>query len=210
MASADTRTPDTDALRVLGCIIDHTVKRDAIHIAVEPVTAAEELKPGCPIGLLEDGTAVAAPHGGDRHSGMTTRHALGVVDPYLKCNVRKGERFLMLLNPGQISTLRHVWDHPAFAPSDVALAAPEQTAPAGSDSRSAHFEAMLWLRNFARDAGVPYDDMISDAMRWSTTDDEPWWINHYHSYDEFWDKMDALLGTKLARGTIDFSCRGCD
>lgn len=198
MASADTRTPDTDALKSLGSIIDETVKRDAIHLAVEPMTSRDfTFAPGERIGLDARGHPCPAAY--------STTGYIAIVDPFLGFEVKRGQSFLALLKPGQIATLRHVWDHPAFPPSDVALA-----APAVATSANPHTDAKAWLEQFARTAGVSYDDLIRDAMRWSTYDDEPWWVDSNESYDDFWDKMDTLVGMKLARGTIDFSCRGCD
>jgi hypothetical protein len=43
---SNARSVATDALATLGTIIDDTQKRDAIHIAVEPVIAGERLRPG--------------------------------------------------------------------------------------------------------------------------------------------------------------------
>lgn len=49
--SADNRSVSTDALATLGTIIDESAGRDAIHLAVEPVIAGEELRPGADVGL---------------------------------------------------------------------------------------------------------------------------------------------------------------
>ncbi len=54
--TADKRTPHTDALDTLGSIIGPNEKRDAIHLAVEPVVAGEYLERGALISL-QDGKA---------------------------------------------------------------------------------------------------------------------------------------------------------
>src|SRR3954451_17455282 len=80
-------------------------RRDAIHIAVAPVTAAVRLTPGQHVGLLREG---------DLEMVGPCVHNLGVVDPFLAEEVEPGQRFWLFLYPGTITGLRHVWTHPTF------------------------------------------------------------------------------------------------
>lgn len=112
--SADNRSTHTDALATLGTIINAGEKRDAIHLAVEPVIAGEDLFPGEHIGLV-DGNAFR--HNGDSLDSKIK--LLGIVDPFLDMPVAKGERFWLIVYPRQITSLRHVWAHPDFAPAEV-------------------------------------------------------------------------------------------
>lgn len=89
----------------LGKLIeDGDRRRDAIHIAVAPVTAAEKLRPGQPVGLVGD----------DREMVGTCNNTLGIVDPFLVADVDEGQRFWLFLYPNTITGLRHVWTHPEF------------------------------------------------------------------------------------------------
>ena len=88
----------------LGQIIEGEQHRDAIHIAVAPVEAAEQLRPGEQVGLLADGRASKAAHVA----------LVGIVDPFLRVTVLKGDRFWLWLTPYTITSLRHEWTHPAF------------------------------------------------------------------------------------------------
>lgn len=84
----------------LGKVITTPQKRDAIHIAIVPVTATtEKLFPGQHVDA--QGTMAGA--------------RVGIVDPYLTVPVKKGETFWLYLYPGSVTSLRHVWTHPAFA-----------------------------------------------------------------------------------------------
>lgn len=102
---ADKRTVSTDALDTLGTIHTKPEKRDAIHLAVEPVTASEDLYPGQHIVVDTAGNALPAVPG----------EGLGIVDPFLRTRVKRGERFWFVMYPRQVHSLRHVWSHPAFA-----------------------------------------------------------------------------------------------
>lgn len=86
-------------------LADGDRRRDAVHIAVMPVTAGHDLEPGQHVGFYER----------DVVGGVAAKSdTVGIVDPFLSKTVRKGERFLMCMYPGTITSLRHVWTHPAI------------------------------------------------------------------------------------------------
>lgn len=118
-----------DTLKI-GQIIEGVQNRDAVHMAIAPVTAAHRLSPGTQVGLAEDGTA-----------SLYATPIIGVIDPFLKGAVMEGERCWLFLYPGSITSLRHDWTHPAFA----------VTAPVASEE---------WLRKFADTNDVSYQDLI--------------------------------------------------
>jgi len=141
----------------IGRIITGLQQRDAIHIAVLPVTAGEDLYCGHDVRLLSDGTAVQC----------EPEHRLGVVDPFLMSDerehrhhgvVEKGQRFWLFLNPGTITTLRHEWVHPGVPDGD-------QDAVAAKDVRKI---AETWLRDYAirvkpyEDAASAYENLMND------------------------------------------------
>lgn len=106
--TADKRTPHTDALETLGKIHQYTEHRDAIHLGVEPVEAGERLSPGDHI-FLRDGKAYSI--------RCTSMKGLGIVDPFLTEAVEPGQRFWLVVYPREITSLRHVWEHPDFPDS---------------------------------------------------------------------------------------------
>lgn len=88
----------------LGQLLDETAQRDAIHIALAPVTSPVTLKPGTHVGLLPDGRV---------SPGASPK--VGIVDPFLTEHVQPGQRFWLCLYQQTITALRHRWEHPAFA-----------------------------------------------------------------------------------------------
>lgn len=104
--TAQRHTVATDALATIGHLITEHESRDAIHLAVEPALAATKLFPGQDVGRLEDGS----------YGPAAARHT-GIVDPFLQAPVQPGEWFWHVVYPRQITSLRHVWEHPDFPPS---------------------------------------------------------------------------------------------
>ncbi len=89
------------------------LRRDAIHIAVAPVTASCRLAPGEHVGLIEkDNVELVGP----------CAENIGIVDPFLSADVEAGHRFWLLLYPDTITGLRHVWTHPAYSAVAAAVA----------------------------------------------------------------------------------------
>jgi hypothetical protein len=190
--TADKRTPHTDALDTLGYILGPDEKRDAIHLAVEPVIAGQPLRAGDHV-TLRDGVAVKVKPG----------IGLGIVDPFIDGPVEKGERFWLVVYPRQITSLRHVWEHPAFPASG------EANVPAGDKAAS---EA--WLRDFIKKSDCPgYDYVIAlacgdrivfdDNYGPSVNDGEYLHFNGLDAHgvipDEFWDHLEVVTGRKFGK-----------
>ena len=109
MSGADTRSPITDALETLGLIHFKTEKRDAIHLAVEPVKASQYLLIGSRIGIID---GVAYPTGKLVDGKHIPYH--GIVDPFLSQSPNTGDMFWFVMKPREVRSLRHVWEHPDF------------------------------------------------------------------------------------------------
>lgn len=198
------QTVSTDALATLGTIIDETCGRDAIHLAVENVKAGEQLFPGQPV-ALSDGTASAK----GKH--------VGIVDPFLKGIVYPGQRFWLVVFPRQITSLRHVWEHPDFPLADASLD-PQRYI---NETRSAQIAASKdyskqWMTNWARkhmssdyygDRGPLSDeDALANALDAGRSHRVgPYESAREHIDDEWWDHWEAITGEKGDRNEY-FGC----
>ena len=191
----DKRSVSTDALETLGTIIDEKAGRDAIHLAVEPAIAAQKLYPGQDVGFVEGGVGPCA-------------NPLGIVDPFLKAPVQQGERFWLVVYPRQITSLRHVWTHPAF---------PEAAAPRSTEDKA---KSEMWLRNFCSTSDGPdYDTLIAVATLGESGESD-----YYKCYiegdylhvggqyahgdipPELWDHVEIVTGQKMGKRPSFFSC----
>jgi hypothetical protein len=100
-----------DKIPNIGEVCSLDAKRDAIHVAVAPAFAGEELKPGEHVWLS---TAYGSSTIAYSHVPAEKQPLVGIVDPFLKSPLKKGQRFWLFMYPGSITSLRHVWTHPAF------------------------------------------------------------------------------------------------
>lgn len=182
----------SDPQTKLGQLIEEGAQRDAIHIAVAPVVAATKLQPGEHIGFIAS----------NQESVGSVNQPIGIVDPFLKREVKPGERFWMFLYPNTITALNHVWTHPAFI-----------VEPVGNGDQKAASEA--WLRAFVKNADCPdYEAVIATAL--GDVGERYQWDDDYLHFDgrdahgeipaEFWDHVEIVTGRKIEKRATFFSC----
>lgn len=230
----DKRKVHTDALETLGTIIDETAKRDAIHLAVEPMIARDELSPGDHV--YADGSLYVqqptAPCGMLMPNGSRTPRSdkpVGIVDPFLKQKVYPGERFWLVLYPRQITSLRHVWEHPAFPPSEGKLIwkLDRQEAEAGDSEIE---KSKKWIEDYVSkcqeyEDNINYDYLKYKNLTYTTLmNHAAYWIDHQGEWpdffyvsenlrdeglpQEFWHHYEIVTGKKVEedKKTDFFTC----
>lgn len=193
-------TVATDALETLGTLIDDKAGRDAIHLAVEPSVAAERLYPGQHVGFVEGGI------------GANVGKTVGIVDPFLIGPVYPGQHFWLIVYPRQITSLRHVWTHPAFDEANPVAAVPDKSA------------SEQWLRDFCAASDCPgYEDVMkvivsdngvqlgdSEYYGKSRVDGDAIFFSGLDAHgdipDEFWDHVEVVTGKKVRHRASYFSC----
>ena len=185
---------------LLGTILNKRMERDAIHIAVASVVASELLHPGEFINFIspEDIDNVKADSEG-----------IGIVDPFLRTTVQRGDIFWMYLIPGSITSLKHQWSHPSF---DAFAAKVQADTKRKQDEAAALVEeSRAWIENWAAGVGIEYDEALDAASRYVRHGDywneggrfEGEWVP-----DEFWEHYEVVTATKVKsneRGSF-FSC----
>lgn len=188
-----------DKIPNLGHLITNDQPRDAIHIAVAPVIAGEDLRPGQRIGFADEGDSFTVV--------STSRKVIGIVDPFLfEKAVYKGKRFYMLLLPNTITNLRHDWTHPAFEEEDRL----SQLEPTLYRLKGA-VEEEKWVTEFANSIGSTYGELMQAAEDYIVTGNYLVRGSTFEGAsipDEFWNKYEIIKRKKVDetdRGTF-LSC----
>lgn len=166
----------------LGELPTGPVERDAIHVAVIPMVAAEMLRPGQRVGVVRDG--VAGP----------SDKVVGIVDPYLTDVVPKDAVFWMCLLPGTVTGMRHHWLHPAFEIGEKAVS--EAWLRDAANRLGVDYEYLISERS-----ALENDDYINNG---EYIRDE--W---YEICEEFWKHHKIVTGRDVPedrRGGFTCSC----
>lgn len=182
----------------IGTLIEGEAGRDAIHVAIAPVEAAHRLRPGERVGFIEGGNTTLVGESDE---------PVGIVDPFLTHAVTRGQRFYLFLFPNTVTSLRHVWTHPAF-PNEGCEPTP---APDKAASEA-------WLFNFCITNDCPAWPTVRDAIEgrgggggYSAWDDDYLHFDgedaHGDIPDEFWRHAEIVIGRPLRRAKHFFcSC----
>jgi hypothetical protein len=169
----------------LGKIITTRQERDAIHIAVVPMTAGQKLQPGDKV-WMENGRAM-----------LGAINSIGVVDPFLTVSVQHGETFWLYLNPGSITSLRHEWTHPALD-GEPAVAEAKRVITQMADSMGLSYAALM---DYGSHHAKGWDD------GYVTQQGSEDWRDGFDSV-AFWPAYELVTGEKVPDDKKDhfFSC----
>ncbi len=106
-------------------------QKDAVHVAIVSVRAAQYIQPGQRCKLNEFGEAIPG-------------NGPGIADPFVK-EINRGEYFWLLLNPTEVENISHMWEHPS-----VTFEVPKREA-----------QYNKYLEGYAEDLGVTYKELMS-------------------------------------------------
>lgn len=150
--------------------------RDAIHIAVAPVKAHKQLKPGARVGVerLASGEMISC----------DTNH-IGVVDPFRERAIWKDEVFYLCLFPGSVTGMRHHWSHPAFyePPANVpqdAVERAKENLEAFAQLADLTLEGLIGAANDYLD----HNEYLCDGGKWES----------FQMSETFWDDFQTYTG----------------
>ena len=185
----------------LGKLIDGPAERDAVHVAVCPVVAGEDLWPGAHVGISRNGVATMSLPG----------NGVGIVDPFLTKKVDAGQRCYLFLYPGTVTSLRHHWSHPAFE-SQLPTLADVVQGERGDDAA----KSRAWIAEFAEQFDLDYEGMMAAAEAHLKHNDyivehgrERWRDLFYDHATEFWTHYELVTGEKVEDKDAGFFSCSC-
>ncbi len=170
----------------LGKLITTPQERDAVHVAIIPMIAGEELYPGQRFRLKYGTTDVAM------CADYNEEDAIGIIDPFLVNNDRitEGVEVWGMLFPNTVTGMRHHWQHPAFA-----------------NVERTDDEHELWLRNFCDEWNFDFKELIDAGIG---DDDWRYVVARGHDLhspgelgedlDLFWRHLEGYTGRKFDAG----------
>ena len=171
----------------IGKLVAGDQGKDAVHIAVAPMTATAELSPGQHVGLVD--SARAGP----------SEHPVGIVDPFLTNKVRPGERFFMFMYPGSITSLRHEWVHPSFVGAAFTQESPSHK----------------WIEQLAAELDQTYNRLMAAAEYWISSQEYTYDNSETYKnvpnqrWEEFWEHYEVVTNTKVVDKTAQFFTCSC-
>lgn len=162
-------------------------RRDAIHVAVIPVTLRTAMAPGTHVGVeLRDDEYCAS---------QDTKPHIGVIDPFRQENMDANTRAWLFLYPGTARSLHHVWEHPTLDDKLVKARALDIVLNMATDIGCSHLELMETARNNLH-GGDEYIRLGHDTPSFSA---ERW--------TEFWKAYCALTGEEyVPTHGVQLSC----
>ncbi len=173
-----------DPITTIGQILDESAQRDAIHICIFPAISDEDyLHAGCEVGLAYGTTNLLR-----RKSKNYDLKPIGIVDPFLRDSLKKGERCWVFLFPNSVIGMRHHWEHP-----EIDHAKPLPTN-----------ESELWLRHFADKWNMDYDEMIASAIEGSYATAQGVDLHSGSELDDgdefrFWEHIEKMTGKTFSK-----------
>jgi len=161
----------------------------------------------------------------DGRAAKGKEKAVGIVDPFLTVSVKEGQRFLLVVYPRKITSLRHVWSHPAF-PEEHHPAFHKEEVASELEFTEAHREladkvakrlqgitpSQQWLKEYAERIDVSYDDLMEHTKEY---------VDHGYSWsdggkfegeslpDGFWEHYEKVTGTEVEDKTTSFFSCSC-
>lgn len=183
----------------LGELAKDDAVRDAVHVAIMPVQAVEDLLPGHSVTMSKTGLAYKVSHG----------EGAGIVDPFLSGCVHCGEWFYLCLYPNTVTGMVHHWAHPDFdneTPEIPGHSEEMKKAKEWLTYAAAHIEDYSGVCTFDRLMQKARDEWVGEDYATAGYDCAMDFMNENHV--EFWRNYDIYTGGADAGGTraTSFGC----
>lgn len=169
------------------------IQRDAIHIAVLPVTSKETIYGGMWLRFAFESTTQVLQADDESPSIM------GIADPFIKGPIGAGQRFYMFVLPNTITSLRHDWTHPRMAIMEAPTPSDQAIISKVTDRLLFGAEKRL-LQECAFDLDISYDDLVTAAQNYVEHGD---YLSDGGKFegaslpDGFWEAFERITRTQV-------------
>lgn len=200
------RQPFADATATLGTVHKTQQNRDAVHLACCQVELANtwELTHACLLTINSDGKAVPTDN---------FEKSVGILDPFIQdvYDLSSGDKVWLILHPGMITSLRHVWEHPSFPATSLDMTVEEHVLAKKelelSNVPEDKQESYSYILEVAENLNLTFDELLTEAYRRKS---DP---GHYYTGgseaegfsigDSFWDHFENYTNTIMPKQSRD-------
>ena len=167
--------------------------RDAIHVAVVSLIAADTLGPGQRVVWKDKNVSVIA------HVG-TSHHGIGIVNPFVFGGYyHKGDKVWIMLYPNSVTGMTHHWSHPDFDSVEE-----EKFGLTSQSARS-------FIKNMAETLRVESDYLIELATIYCQHQSGCWPHDDFQASPEdwevFWKAYSVVTGNpRPTENRVPFRC----
>lgn len=197
----------------IGKLITDDYKRDAIHIAVIPVTAQETVHPGQCVELVEGGNSRVVAFLRGRTDGKP-HSAVGVIDPFLRGPVYPDQRCWLFLFPNTVTGMRHEWQHPAFVEFQPSVPGVEASRKWMEEFAANHYYYPNYYQEGEEKRRYTADELIQAGKEYLESD----WkhvqkgsesLRDDTNAEEFWKHFQVITGIQVPADTDQPFCCTC-
>jgi hypothetical protein len=171
--------------------------RDAIHVAIIPITVEERCNPGDHVSIQKTKNHWTGYEAYNPRKNRHPRHTVGIIDPFKSTPVLPNESTWLVLYPDTVTGMKHHWEHPSFEPQNT---------------ESLDVE---WMKIQCEELGIEYNDLMAPDHpikqgEYICTFNNEDAQDHYRTiYNEFWACLERLTNRNYDdtdRGGFSCSC----
>ena len=140
---------------------------------------------------------------------MNITKSIGIVDPFLKQTVRRGDKFWLYLYPGSITSLEHKWSHPSFSEEVKEVKSNIFVSASVSEAWMRGWAATHMSEDYYGEGKISGDKSYQKAIdAGHNLSVGPYEDARDYIDDTWWTHWEIITGCRKPKDEVYFSC-GC-